>query len=147
MFKSGTKVAATLVGSDASTDVAVLRVDVPAAKLLPLAFATSSTVEAGDPVVAVGSAFGYPQSITAGIVSALGRTIEAPNGAAIRNVIQTDAAFNSGNSGGPLLNTAGRVSGVNAQIASRSGGSDGVGFAVPSNAVEAVVDALLGGAT
>lgn len=146
-FKNGTKADATLVGSDASTDVAVLRVAVPVAKLSPLAFAASSTVKVGDPVVAIGSPFGYPQSITAGIVSALGRTIEAPNGAAIRNAIQTDTAINSGNSGGPLLNAAGKVIGVNAQIASRSGGSDGVGFAVPSDAVKVVVAALLAGAT
>jgi len=105
--------------------------------------ADSSTVKVGDPVVAIGSPFGYPESITAGIISAVGRTIEAPNGAAIGKAIQTDAAINSGNSGGPLINASGQVIGVNAQIVSASGGNEGVGFAIPSNTVKSVVAQLL----
>jgi S1-C subfamily serine protease len=143
-FKNGTTARATLVGSDASTDIAVIHVSVSAAKLTPLTLANSSKVKVGDPVVAIGSPFGFPQSITSGIVSALGRRIEAPNGATIAKAIQTDAALNSGNSGGPLLNADGEVIGVNAQIASQSGGSDGVGFAVASNTVKASVAAILG---
>lgn len=144
-FKNGTTSHATLVGADPSTDVAVIRVAVPAAKLSPLAFASSSSVKVGDPVVAIGSPFGYPQSVTIGIVSAVGRTIEAPDGGMIRNVLQTDAAINSGNSGGPLIDASGKVIGVNAQIASRSGGSDGVGFAVPADTAKASLRSILAG--
>jgi putative serine protease PepD len=142
-FKDGTKANATLVGTDASTDLAVIHVSVAASKLKPLTLADSTTVKVGDAVVAIGSPYGYPESMTAGIVSALGRTIEAPNGAAIRKAIQTDAAINSGNSGGPLIDLSGEVIGLNAQIASGSGGNDGVGFAIPSNTVKAVVTQLL----
>jgi S1-C subfamily serine protease len=143
-FADGSTATARLVGSDASTDLAVIRVDVAASRLHPLTLADSSAVQVGDAVVAIGSPFGYTESITSGIVSAVGREIEAPNGAAITNAIQTDAAINSGNSGGPLMDAGGGVIGVNAQISSSSGGSDGVGFAIPSNTVKAVVADLLG---
>jgi putative serine protease PepD len=142
-FKGGATASAELVGSDDSTDIAVVRVSVAAAKLTPLAFADSSKVAVGDPVVAIGSPFGYPQSVTTGIVSALGRTIRSPGGGTIANAIQTDAAINSGNSGGPLLDAAGKVIGVNAQIATESGGNDGVGFAVSSNVAKASVRSIL----
>jgi 2-alkenal reductase len=113
-------------------------------RLSPLGFADSSRVKVGDPVVAIGSPFGFPQSVAIGIVSALGRTIQAPSGGGIRNAIQTDAAIDTGNSGGPLIDATGKVIGVNAQIASRSGGSDGVGFAVSSNTAKASLSVILG---
>ena len=113
----------------------------------PLSLADESSVDVGDGVVALGSPFGLEGSITAGIVSALDRTIEAPNGYAIDGAIQTDAAINHGNSGGPLLDAAGEVIGVNAQIASESGGNDGVGFAIGIGTVKDVATALASGET
>jgi putative serine protease PepD len=145
-FKDGTSASAAIVGSDASTDIAVLRVDVASSKLKPLALGDSSDVAVGDEVVAIGSPFGYEQSITAGIVSAVGRSIEATNGATISKVIQTDAAINPGSSGGPLIDSSGQVIGVNAQIESSSNGNAGVGFAVPSSTVKTVVARILAGA-
>ena len=142
-FSDGSTYNATVVGSDASTDLAVIKVDAPASALVPLRLANSSTVEVGDGVIAIGSPFGLDQTVTTGIISALHREITAPNNYAIADAIQTDAAINHGNSGGPLLNLAGRVIGVNSQIESDSGGNDGVGFAVPSNTVEAIVSQLL----
>ncbi|HEU0336274.1 MAG TPA: trypsin-like peptidase domain-containing protein [Gaiellaceae bacterium] len=134
---------AEVVGSDASTDVAVLKIDAPASKLHPLELADSAAVEVGDGVVAIGAPFGLEDSVTSGIVSALGRDITSPDGFTLTGAIQTDAAINHGNSGGPLLDDAGRVIGVAVQIESDSGGNDGVGFAVPSNTVQSVVRQLL----
>lgn len=142
-FQSGREVDATLVGSDPSTDLAVIKVDVPAAELKPIPLGDSTAVEVGEGVVAIGSPFGLEGSITAGIVSALGRDIQSPNGYPIANAIQTDAAINHGNSGGPLLNDAGKVIGVNAQIQSDGGGNDGVGFAIPSATVKQVTSQLI----
>ena len=148
-FADGTRAAAALVGSDPSSDTAVIRVKAPAAGLTPLALADSSTVEPGEGVVAIGSPFGYTESISAGIVSAVARDIDAPNGYGIPNAIQTDAAINHGNSGGPLIDASGRVIGINVQIAtddqSSSSNNAGVGFAVPSNSVKSVADALIDG--
>ena len=139
-FKDGSTATATLVGTDPSTDTAVIKVSVAASKLTPLTLANSSTVEPGEGVVAIGSPFGYTESITAGIVSAVDRTIEAPNGYSISNTIQTDAPINHGNSGGPLIDGSGKVIGTNVQIAvddqSSSSVNAGVGFAVPSNTVK-----------
>jgi putative serine protease PepD len=146
-FADGSKASAKLVGSDSSTDVAVIRVNVPSSKLHPLTFADSSSVQVGDGVVAIGSPFGLAGSVTTGVVSALGRTIQAPNHFTITGAIQTDAAINHGNSGGPLLSASGQVIGVNAQIESDSGGSDGVGFAIPSNTVKKVAQQLVAGGT
>ncbi len=134
---------AKVVGTDASTDVAVLDVDAPASALEPLSLGDSSKVEVGDGVVAIGSPFGLEETITSGIVSALHRQITSPNDFAIDNAIQTDAAINHGNSGGPLLDLSGHVVGVTSQIESDSGGSDGVGFAVSSNTVKRIADALI----
>jgi putative serine protease PepD len=142
-FSNGKTYDATVVGTDPSTDLAVLEVDAPASLLVPLTLGDSSKVSVGDAVVAIGSPFGLQNSVTAGIVSALGRSMEAPNGFTINGSIQTDAAINHGNSGGPLLDMNGRVIGVNAQIASESGGNEGVGFAIPSNTVESIVTQLL----
>jgi putative serine protease PepD len=146
-FADGTKTSAKLVGTDPSTDVAVIRVNVPSAKLKPLAFANSSTVQVGDGVVAIGSPFGLAGTVTTGVVSALGRTIQAPNNYTITGAIQTDAPINHGNSGGPLLNSAGQVVGVNSQIESDSGDSAGVGFAIPSNTVKKIAQDLIAGGT
>jgi putative serine protease PepD len=142
-FWNGKSYDATVVGSDPSTDVAVLDVDAPASVLEPLRLAESSQVEVGDGVIAIGSPFGLEQTVTTGIVSALHRQITSPNDFAIDDAIQTDAAINHGNSGGPLLDMQGRVVGVNSQIESESGGNDGVGFAVPSDTVERIADALI----
>ncbi len=123
----------------------MIKVDLPAAALHPLSLGTSKNVLPGQEVVAIGSPFGLADSMTAGIVSAIGRTIQAPNGYSIANSIQTDAPINHGNSGGPLLTTAGDVIGVNAQIESGGGGSDGVGFAIPIDAVKSVVNTIIAG--
>ena len=142
-LSNGKSYDATVAGTDASTDLAVLDVDAPASVLKPLTLADSAEVAVGDLVVAIGSPFGLEDTLTAGIVSALGRSMEAPNGFTINGSIQTDAAINHGNSGGPLLDQSGRVIGVNAQIASESGGNDGVGFAIPSSTVKSIVAQLL----
>jgi putative serine protease PepD len=146
-FKDGSTAKATLVGSDPSTDIAVVKVNVDASQLHPLTFGDSSAVQVGQPVAAIGSPFGLPESLTSGIVSALDRTITAPNNFSISGAIQTDAAINHGNSGGPLLNASGDVIGVNSQIESDGGGNEGVGFAIASNAVKNVADTLIAGKT
>ncbi len=134
---------ATVVGSDASTDLAVIKVDAPQSLLTSLSVGDSSKLRVGDGVVAIGSPYGLEETITSGIVSALHRQMRAPNGFTINDSIQTDAAINHGNSGGPLLNARGQVVGVNAQIRSDSGGSDGVGFAIPSNTIRTIASQLL----
>ena len=140
---SGQRYRATVVGTDPSTDLAVLKIDAPSSQLNPLTVADSSALVVGSPVVAIGSPFGLEGTITSGIISALHREIEAPNNFTIEDAIQTDAAINHGNSGGPLLDLAGHVIGVNAQIKSDSGGNEGVGFAVPSSTVRSIVSELL----
>jgi putative serine protease PepD len=142
-FSNGKSYDATVVGTDSSTDLAVLKVDAPTSLLSPLALADSSELEVGDGVIAIGSPFGLDQTVTTGIVSALHREITAPNNFAIDDAIQTDAAINHGNSGGPLLDLEGKVVGVNSQIESESGGNDGIGFAVPSNTVAKVAATLI----
>jgi putative serine protease PepD len=142
-FKDGSQARATLVGSDPSTDIALIRVNVSASKLHPLELGTSSGVKPGESVVAIGSPFGLAGSITSGIVSATSRTITSPNGSGIAGAIQTDAAINKGNSGGPLIDSHGKVIGVNAQIDSSSGGSDGVGFAIPIDTAKQVAQQLI----
>jgi putative serine protease PepD len=139
----GSTYKATVVGSDAATDLAVVKIDAPASALHPLQLADSSKLSVGDGVVAIGSPFGLQGSVTSGIVSALHREISAPDNSPIEDAIQTDAAINKGNSGGPLLDLQGSVIGVNAQIDSSSGGNVGVGFAIPANTVRSVVAQLL----
>jgi S1-C subfamily serine protease len=135
---------AQIVGTDPSTDIALLKVDnTEGADPLPLA--DSSKVQVGDPVVAIGNPFGLDRTVTTGIVSALQRQIQAPNGFSISDVIQTDAAINPGNSGGPLIDGAGQVIGINSQIESQSGGNEGVGFAVPIKTAADVVSQLENG--
>jgi putative serine protease PepD len=142
-FWNGTERPARVVGTDPSTDLAVIRVDAPSSLLQPLRLANSNAVLVGDSVLAFGSPFGLEGTVTSGIVSALHRQMTAPNNYTITDTIQTDAAINHGNSGGPLLNGEGRVIGVDAQIESESGGSDGVGFAIPANTVAAIVRQLV----
>ena len=143
-FSGNDEMPATVVGRDPSTDIAVLRIKGAEGRALtPLELGDSGSVRVGDAVVAIGNPFGLERTVTAGIVSALQREITAPNGFAIDEVIQTDAAINHGNSGGPLLNADGKVIGVNSQIESDSGGNVGIGFAVPIDMVKDVVSQLL----
>jgi putative serine protease PepD len=142
-FWNGASYKATVVGTDASTDIAVLKVDAPSSLLQPLTLGDSSAVEVGEGVVAIGSPFGLEETVTSGIVSAVHREMTAPNNFTITNSIQTDAAINHGNSGGPLLDLTGKVIGMNAQIESDSGDNAGVGFAIPSNTVESIVSQLV----
>jgi putative serine protease PepD len=144
-FSNQETVSATVVGTDPSSDLALLHVAVDAKALAPLSLANSDAVQVGDPVVAIGNPFGLERTVTSGIVSALQRQVSAPNDYTIDHVIQTDAPINAGNSGGPLIDAQGRVIGVNSQIetASNGGGNVGIGFAVPSNTVKSVVAQLL----
>jgi putative serine protease PepD len=142
-FADGTEEGATVVGSDRSTDVAVLKLDDPSKASAPLELGSAKAIEVGDPVVAIGSPFGLQGTLTSGIVSALDRTITAPDGFTIDGAIQTDAALNPGNSGGPLLDEQGRVLGVNSQIASETGANNGVGYAIPIETVKSVADQLI----
>jgi len=142
-FWNGKSYPAQLVGSDSSTDLAVIKVNAPATQLFPLTLGSSSKVVVGDPVVAIGSPFGLEETVTAGIVSALHRSIDSQTQFSIPDSIQTDAAINHGNSGGPLLNAQGQVIGVNAQIRSDSGDNAGVGFAIPSDTVRSIASQLV----
>jgi S1-C subfamily serine protease len=146
-FSNHDSMKARVIGKDPGTDIAVLKVDARSRALTPLTLGDSDAVQVGDSVVAIGNPFGLDRSVTAGIVSALQREIRAPNSYAIDHVIQTDAAINHGNSGGPLLNANGHVIGVNAQIETGSndgsGGNVGIGFAIPINTVRTVVAQLM----
>ena len=141
---SETEHEAKVVGADPATDVALLKVDVPASQQHPLSLGNSAEVQVGDPVVAIGNPFGLDRTVTAGIVSALQRQIQAPNGFSISHVIQTDAAINPGNSGGPLIDSEGRVIGINSQIQTGGGndGNVGIGFAVPINTAREVAEQI-----
>lgn len=141
-----TKVTATVVGADDSSDVALLKVDPKeVGELVVLPLGDSDKVAVGEPVVAIGNPLGYDFSLTTGVVSALDRELESPNGSIIADGIQTDAAINSGNSGGPLIDATGHVIGINEQIASQSGGNQGLGFAVPINTAVRVMEQLKDG--
>ncbi len=151
-FQNGTKAAAKVVGSDATSDVGVIKVNLPSSQLHPIKFANSNTARVGDPVVAIGSPFSLPETVTSGIVSQTQRAIQAPSKYTIPGAIQTDAAINPGNSGGPLLNAEGQVLGLNDQIETSSqnavtgqGQNAGIGFATPANEDVAVANALIAG--
>jgi putative serine protease PepD len=152
-FENGQKVGAKVLGTDPSTDVAVIHVNAPASELHPITFADSSAAQVGDPVVAIGSPFSLPETVTQGIVSAVGRSITAPNNYTITGAIQTDAAINPGNSGGPLLDGNGHVLGLADQIETNNttptgqGSSSGVGFAIPSSTVAHIASEILAGKT
>jgi S1-C subfamily serine protease len=134
---------ATVVGEAPEKDLAVLRIEAPREKLRPLRIGESEDLLVGQSVLAIGNPFGFDQTLTTGIISALGREIDSMAGVPIRDVIQTDAAINPGNSGGPLLDSAGRLIGVNAAIVSPSGGYAGLGFAIPVDTVNWVVPELI----
>lgn len=134
---------AHIVGLAPSKDLAVLKIDAPRDRLVPLELGQSSNLAVGQRVLALGNPFGLDQTLTVGIVSALGRDLRSPDGRTIHDVIQTDAAINPGNSGGPLLDSSGRLIGVNTAIASPSGGSAGIGFAIPVDTVKGLVPQLI----
>jgi S1-C subfamily serine protease len=153
-FQNGTKTPAKVIGSDSSSDVGVIKVNVPSSDLHPIKFANSDSAQVGDPVVAIGSPFSLPETVTSGIVSQTQRTIQAPNGYYIPDAVQTDAAINPGNSGGPLLNAEGQVLGLNDQIETDSqnsvtgeGQNAGIGFATPSNEDRRIADKIIAGKT
>jgi S1-C subfamily serine protease len=141
-FSDGNRVPAEIVGDDPNVDVALLKVDPNGLRLTPLPLGDSDTITVGEPVAAIGSPFGEQQSLTVGVISAVDRNIQSLTRFQIGNAIQTDAPINPGNSGGPLLDAKGRVLGINAQIRSRSGGGEGVGFAIPADAVRRSVREL-----
>jgi S1-C subfamily serine protease len=143
-FDGGASYPATVVGADPSTDVAVVRVKAPPSALHPLTFGDSGASRVGDPIYAIGNPFGLDRTMTAGIVSAIGRDIQAPNGLTIPNAIQTDAPINHGNSGGPMLDRGGRVAGVNAQIEGGTVDANvGVGFAIPGDTASSIARQLI----
>jgi len=139
----GSKWPAKLVGSDPDNDLAVIKIDAPKEKLKVVPMGDSKSLRIGQKVLAIGNPFGLQRTLTTGIVSSLGRTIRSEVGTLIEDVIQTDAAINPGNSGGPLLNSEGEIVGINSAIISPSGGSVGIGFAIPVNAAKRVVPELI----
>jgi S1-C subfamily serine protease len=141
-FADGNRVRAEILGADPNADVALLRVNPDGLRLRALPFGASDKVEVGEPVAAIGSPFGERQSLSVGVISAVDRSIESLTSFNISGALQTDAAINPGNSGGPLVNGRGEVIGINQQIKTNSGGGEGVGFAVPSNAVRRSLDML-----
>jgi S1-C subfamily serine protease len=141
-FADGNQVPAEIVGADPNADIALLRIDPSGLKLRPLPLGESSSVEVGEPVAAIGSPFGERQSLSVGVISAVDRSIQSLTNFSISGAIQTDAAINPGNSGGPLVDGEGRVIGVNQQIKTTSGGGEGVGFAVPVDAVKRSLEML-----
>jgi S1-C subfamily serine protease len=143
-FSGGSSYPAKVVGADPGSDLAVVKVNAPSSALHPLSFDSSSAVQPGDPVYAIGNPFGLDRTMTAGIVSAVGRDIQAPDGLTIPNSIQTDAPINHGNSGGPLLDARGHVVGINSQIQGGTVNANvGVGFAIPSDTARSVAQQLL----
>ena len=141
-FADGNEVSAKIVGFDPNADVALLRIDPAGLTLRPLPLGTAADLRVGSPVAAIGSPFGEPQSLSVGVVSAVDRSITSLTGFEIAGAIQTDAAINRGNSGGPLVNAAGEVLGINSQIQTASGGGEGVGYAVPADTVRRTLTAL-----
>ena len=137
------KYSGEFIGADKSNDLAVIRINAPRARLHPVKLGGSSDLLVGQKVLAIGNPFGLTGTLTTGVISSLGRSIRAENGRLIENVIQTDASINPGNSGGPLLNSSGEVIGINSQILSPSGGSVGVGFAIPINTAKSILTDLI----
>lgn len=134
---------ATMVGSDPDTDLAVIKIDAPDTELTVVPFGDSDALTVGQKVLAIGNPFGLDRTLTTGVISGLQRPIRARNGRPIEGAIQTDASINPGNSGGPLLDKLGRVIGINSQILSPSGGSNGIGFAIPVSIVKRIVPQLI----
>src|ERR1017187_1972129 len=148
-FADNQTVTAKVIGKDPDDDLALLKVNPDGLNLVPLPLGDSSTVQVGDPTVAIGNPFGLARTLTTGVVSALQRSIQAPNNFAIDNVIQTDAPINPGNSGGPLINAQGQVIGINSQIETggSGNGSVGIGFAIPINTAKNEISQLEKGGT
>jgi len=142
-LKDGSTYPATIVGTAPDKDIAVLKIDAPPQKLLPLPVGQSSNLKVGQSVLAIGNPFGLDQTLTTGVISGLGREIKSVSGRPIQDVIQTDASINPGNSGGPLLDSAGRLIGINTAIYSPSGANAGIGFAVPVDTVNQIVPQLM----
>ena len=139
-----TKHKAKVVGTDANNDLAVIQIDVPRGGLTPIPLGTSKGLQVGQKVLAIGNPFGLDRTMTTGIISALGRSIQAENGRIIDDIIQTDASINHGNSGGPLLNNQGQIIGINAAIVSPNDtGNYGIGFAIPVDTVRRITDEIL----
>ena len=134
---------AKLIGSDPDSDLAVIKIDAPKEKLKVILMGDSKNLKIGQKVLAIGNPFGLERTLTTGIISSLGRTIRSDSGTLMEEIIQTDAAINPGNSGGPLLNSEGEIIGINSAIVSPSGGSVGIGFAIPVNTAKRVVPELL----
>jgi S1-C subfamily serine protease len=134
---------AKLVGSDPESDLAVIRIDAPREKLKVIPMGDSKSLRIGQKVLAIGNPFGFERTLTTGVISSLGRTIRSDSGALMEDIIQTDAAINPGNSGGPLLNSEGEIIGINTAILSPSGGSVGIGFAIPVNVAKKIVPDLI----
>jgi S1-C subfamily serine protease len=139
----GSKWPAKLVGSDPESDLAVIRIDAPREKLKVIPMGDSKSLRIGQKVLAIGNPFGFERTLTTGVISSLGRTIRSDSGALMEDIIQTDAAINPGNSGGPLLNSEGEIIGINTAILSPSGGSVGIGFAIPVNVAKKIVPDLI----
>jgi S1-C subfamily serine protease len=142
-LNDGSTYAATIIGRAPDKDIAVLKIDAPAQKLLPLPVGQSAGLKVGMKVLAIGNPFGLDQTLTTGVISGLGREIKGKTNRPITDVIQTDASINPGNSGGPLLDSSGRLIGINTAIYSPTGASAGIGFAVPVDTVNAIVPQLL----
>ena len=142
-LNDGSTYPATIIGTTADKDIAVLHIDAPASKLLPLPIGQSANLKVGQKVLAIGNPFGLDQTLTTGVISGLGREIKSVSGRPISDVIQTDASINPGNSGGPLLDSSGRLIGINTAIYSPSGANAGIGFAVPVDTVNQIVPQLM----
>ena len=134
---------AKVVGVDPSKDLAVLKIDAPESDLYPIPLGTSGNLKVGQTAMAIGNPFGLDHTLTTGVLSGIGREVRSPIGRPISNVIQTDAAVNPGNSGGPLLNSAGKLIGINTAIYSPTGTSAGIGFAIPVNTIKYIIDTLI----
>lgn len=142
-LSDGSKWPGRLVGTDADNDLAVIHIDAPAESLEPLPLGNSGNLNVGQKVLAIGNPFGLSETLTTGIISSIGRSIRSPDGSLIEDLIQTDAAINLGNSGGPLLDSNGEIIGINTAIFSPSGGSVGIGFAIPVDTAKQIIPALI----
>ncbi|MBN2060932.1 MAG: trypsin-like peptidase domain-containing protein [Deltaproteobacteria bacterium] len=142
-LSDGSKSRGELIGTDSYNDLAVIRIEAPPDILHPVPLGNSSNLQAGQKVIAIGNPFGLQQTVTTGIISSIGRSITAQDGTTMDNLIQTDAAINPGNSGGPLLDSEGNLVGINTAIFSPSGGSVGIGFAIPIDTVKRIIPDLL----
>jgi putative serine protease PepD len=138
-----TKHEAKVIGADPNNDLAVIQIDAPNERYTPIPLGTSAGLQVGQKVLAIGNPYGLERTLTTGIISSLGRSIQAENGRVIEDIIQTDAAINPGNSGGPLLNSAGEIIGINTAIYSPAGGNVGIGFAIPVDTVKRITKDLI----